>query len=193
MSATVTWATTRDQRVTPCYYFSSERRHSDSGLSSDVSDDDSRVITISDNDSDGQIYENISFHQQRVSSSQDSIVSNVTSFPAPPLNFRDNPNIDQSSQEKDQIVLNNDSEGFHDWHQDDDDQTNKTNKESSLDFDFSVKTLRRKKVNCKVFCSYLNLSILNALCIVGFSTQFCGSLPAGTNDFKQGNWNNSWH
>ena len=74
-----------------------------------------------------------------------SIMSNVTSFPAPPLNFRDNPNIDLSSQEKDQIVLNNDSEGYHDWHQDDD-QTNNTNKESSLDFEFSVKTLRRKNV-----------------------------------------------
>ena len=150
MSASVTWATARDQKVIPCYYFSSERRHSDSGLSSDVSDDDSRVITISDNDSDGQTYENVSFpqSQQASISSNDSIVSNVTSFPAPPLNFRDNPNIDQRSQEKDQIVLDNDFEGYHDPQQNDDDQTNNTNKESALDFDFSVKTLRRKKASC---------------------------------------------
>ena len=133
----------RDQKILPSYYYS---ERCDSGLSSDVSDED-RVIINSDDDDreitandEDNVYENISF-----SSSCSSDDSNVILFPAPPLNFRDNP----GDQDQDIIAKDNDTEGYDDFSKQENDQSKLLDKASLNKTEFSVQTLKKKKVIMK--------------------------------------------
>ena len=148
-----------EKKVIPSYYFT-ERPSSDSGLSlSDASDDDARSTSPSEaqTQSSLHLYENLTFssskHRDRQSRrdkrDEDVTPGITTTFPEPPLNFRDSGHRDWISEnQEDNIGEDNVTEGYHN-DQDDFENADKiitANKTSAAPLGFSVRTLKKKKV-----------------------------------------------